>query len=100
MSPPPKLLSEVTFGSFLVYSPRPQSDRARRFKDFVIAVKQDKSVYWATPPFPAIDYAARRLREEIARSNLSSLFGPQVRRMLAPCTGKITLSGDECFRFP
>jgi len=56
------LLSEIRFGSFLVYAPRGTSEVSRRAKRFVRALKEERLV--GVPPQSPSDYAARRLGDE------------------------------------
>lgn len=67
-----KLLSEIRFGSFLVYAPRGTSDVSSRAKQFVRALKEERPIY--APPQSPSDYAARRLAEEHPAILLESLL--------------------------
>jgi phosphoribosylpyrophosphate synthetase len=66
------LLSEVRFGSFLVYAPRGTSEVSSRAKQFVRALKEERLIY--APPQSPSDYAARRLAEERPVILLESIF--------------------------
>lgn len=66
------MLSELPFGSFLVYAPRGTSDVARRAKQFVRALKEERLI--GMPPQSPSAYAARRVADELAASPLATLF--------------------------
>jgi hypothetical protein len=66
------LLSEVRFGSFLVYAPRGTSEVSRRAQQFVRALKEERPI-GVRPQSPS-DYAARRLADELSASPLRGLF--------------------------
>jgi len=66
------LLSELRFGSFLVYAPRGTSEVSRRAQQFVRALKEERPI--GAPRQSPSDYAARRLAEEIAASLLADFF--------------------------
>jgi hypothetical protein len=71
------LLSEIRYGSFLVYAPRGTSDVSRRAQQFVRALKEERPI--GAPPQSPSDYSARRLADErpasllvpVPRSSLS-----------------------------
>jgi hypothetical protein len=76
------LPSEVTYGSFLIYSPKgiaPTSVDSRRV---TYAIKQDGSS--STAGKPMIDYAAARLKALIGGSVLQGFLGPDVLLIPAP----------------
>jgi hypothetical protein len=66
------LLSEVRFGSFLVYAPRGTNEISRRAQQFVRALKEERPI--GAPPQSPSDYAARRLAEERPGSLFGDLF--------------------------
>jgi hypothetical protein len=66
------LLSEIRFGSFLVYAPRGTNDVSRRAQQFVRALKEERPV--GSPPQSPSDYAAHRLADELSDSLLDELF--------------------------
>jgi hypothetical protein len=66
------LLSELRFGSFLVYAPRGTSDVSRRAKQFVRALKEERLI--GMPPQSPSAYAALRLADELSVSILETLF--------------------------
>lgn len=66
------MLSELRFGSFLVYAPRGTNEVSRRAQQFVRALKEERLI--GAPPQPPSDYAARRLAEERPASLFDALF--------------------------
>lgn len=66
------MLSEVTFGSFLVYAPRGTSDVSKRARQFVRALKEERPI-GSSGELPS-EFAARRLAEEISRGVLAGFF--------------------------
>ncbi len=66
------MLSEIRFGSFLVYAPRGTSEVSRKAQQFVRALKEERPI--GTPRQSPSDYAAHRLTEEIAASLLRDFF--------------------------
>jgi hypothetical protein len=66
------LLSELRFGSFLVYAPRGTNDISRRAQQFVRALKEERLI--GVPPQSPSDYAARRLAEERPESLFDAIF--------------------------
>lgn len=66
------MLSEVRFGSFLVYAPRGTSAVSLRAQQFVRALKEERPI--GVPPQSPSDYAVRRLADELSTSLLRDLF--------------------------
>jgi phosphoribosylpyrophosphate synthetase len=66
------LLSEIRFGSFLVYAPRGTNEISRRAQQFVRALKEERLI--GVPPQSPSNYAARRLAEEHPASLFDLLF--------------------------
>jgi phosphoribosylpyrophosphate synthetase len=66
------LLSEIRFGSFLVYAPRGTNEISRRAQQFVRALKEERPI--GAPPQSPSEYAARRLSEEHPASLFDDLF--------------------------
>lgn len=66
------MLSEIRFGSFLVYAPRGTNEISRRAQQFVRALKEERLI--GAPPQSPSDYAARRLAEEHPASLFDELF--------------------------
>jgi len=66
------LLSDLRFGSFLVYAPRGTNDVSRRAQQFVRALKEERPI--GAPPQSPSYYAARRLAEEHPASLFDGLF--------------------------
>lgn len=66
------MLSEIRFGSFLVYAPRGTNEISRRAQQFVRALKEERLI--GVPPQSPSDYAARRLVEEHPASLFDELF--------------------------
>jgi len=73
---PPRLLSEVPFGAFLVYSPRGSSEVSRQSRIVRDRIKYDRP--------PGIAHAVERLTEEFQRTGLSEFLGPDVSLVPAP----------------
>lgn len=67
------MLSEVRFGSFLVYAPRGTDETSLKAIRFVRALKEERPI--GTPPRSPSEYAAGRLAEELATSLLAEIFG-------------------------
>src|SRR5258707_8811356 len=68
-----KLLSKLTFGSFLVYAPRGTSELSKKARQFVRALKEERLI--GVPPQSPSEYAARRLADERSHGILEELFG-------------------------
>jgi hypothetical protein len=66
------LLSEIRFGSFLVYAPRGTNEVSRRAQQFVRALKEERPI--GAPPQSPSDYAARRLADEHPAFIFDDLF--------------------------
>lgn len=66
------MLSEIRFGSFLVYAPRGTNEISRRAQQFVRALKEERLI--GAPPQSPSDYAARRLTEEHPAPLFDDLF--------------------------
>jgi hypothetical protein len=66
------LLSELRFGSFLVYAPRGMNETSRKAQQFVRALKEERPI--GVPRQSPSDYAARRLADELSASPLQDLF--------------------------
>ncbi len=66
------MLSEIRFGSFLVYAPRGTNEVSRRAQQFVRALKEERPI--GAPPQSPSDYAARRLADEHPSSLFDDLF--------------------------
>lgn len=67
-----KLLSSLTYGAFLVYTPKGTTPVSLKAKSVVRALKEDRPL--GTPPEPASQFVARRLSEELTNTPLSQLF--------------------------
>jgi predicted amidophosphoribosyltransferase len=75
--PPPSLLSEVRFGSFLAYSPRGTSDISLQSQRVTLSIiKQDRN--------PGIAYAVQRLVEERPNLPFADFFGETTLVVPAP----------------
>lgn len=66
------MLSEIRFGSFLVYAPRGTSEVSRRANRFVRALKEERLI--GAPPQSPSDFAARRFADEHPPSLMEGLF--------------------------
>ncbi len=73
----PSCLSELTFGSFLIYSPRGTSPESAKSRDITYAIKADTG--------GVIAFTADRLKQEIggAAAALLAVLGPDT--TLVPC---------------
>ena len=96
----PGLLSEIRYGSFLVYSPKGKnavSCFSQRIRD---ALKQDGTI--PSPPkgepVNFIDRAAERLEEELEGSELAEFFGADI--FLVPVPGCAPLVRDNALWVP
>ena len=81
--------SKIDFASFLQYAPRGASPVSQASKDVVLKLKQDGFIQLsqagATGPVRIIDYAARRVREELPQLPLPRrLLQPEVTLVPAP----------------
>lgn len=72
----PTSISELRFGSFLVYSPRGASDVSKRSRDICYRMKNDSGA--------AIAQLVERLQTEFPTTNLSELLGPGITLVPAP----------------
>ena len=70
------LLSEIEFGSYLVYSPRGKTEISSKSRRICLRIKQD------TPP--TIQRVAIKLKEGIADTTLIEIIGPEVVLVPAP----------------
>jgi hypothetical protein len=70
------LLSEVTFGAFLVYSPRGVSAASQRSRDVCYGIKQDRP--------QIIREAVRELHASFAETGLAEVFGHKATLVPAP----------------
>jgi adenine/guanine phosphoribosyltransferase-like PRPP-binding protein len=68
-----KLLSRITFGSFLVYAPRETSALSNRARQFVRALKEERFI--GAPPQSPSQFAARRLAERHPDRIMEEVFG-------------------------
>lgn len=66
------MLSDLRFGSFLVYAPRGTNEVSRRAQQFVRALKEERPI--GAPPQSPSYYATRRLVEEHPASLFDELF--------------------------
>jgi len=78
------LLSEIRFGSYLVYSPSGKSPRSVSAKNICYAVKQDLNLQVGNPPQTqkAIPFLTAHLRAHLAGSPLAGIF--ESRPLLVP----------------
>jgi hypothetical protein len=75
------LLSEVTFGSFLAYSPRGTSEISQRSQRICYGIKADRVV--GAPPVRLIEYAVERFKAAVRDADLRDLIARDV--ALMPC---------------
>jgi hypothetical protein len=66
------LLSELTFASFLVYSPRGTSALSQRSQQVVLTLKANRLL--SMPPEPAATYLARRMAELLPGGDVAELL--------------------------
>ena len=78
-------LSELTFGSFLVYPSRADTDETARFKQVVLDIKGDRFVHGKNMRWP--EYTARRIVEKIPGSALEGYFPPDTVLVPLPRSG-------------
>ena len=74
-----RLLSELAFGSFLVYSPRGTSETSRRSREYRDRFKAGDQAL--------VERAVARLSECFADSGLDAVLGPDVALVPAPRSG-------------
>jgi hypothetical protein len=84
---------ELPFGSFLNYSPRGQAETSARSKRIGLVIKVDG--LGPQPPEPMIEFAVRRLKEELSSSasGLKELFGADVVAVPVPARRLIPSDG-------
>lgn len=89
------LLSEINFGSYLVYSPSGTSPKSKSAKNVCYAVKQDLTMRVGNPPQPvkAIPFLARHLQSRLATTPLAELF--RARPVLVPAPRSSPLKPDS-----
>ena len=94
-SAPMPLLSEIAFGSYLVYSPSGKSAKSVSAKNVCYAVKQDLTLQVGKPPQPrkAILFLAEHLKLRLADSPLAELF--RHRPLLVPAPRSSPLKPDS-----
>ncbi len=78
-------LSELTFGSFLVYPSKADTEKAAGFKDAVLSIKGDRFLHKENMRWPA--YAAKRLVDELPGSALEGFFSPDAVLVPLPRSG-------------
>lgn len=66
-------LSELTFGSYLVYPSRADTDETARYKEAILSIKTDRFVHGQNMRWP--EYTARRLHEKSPGTALEGFFG-------------------------
>jgi hypothetical protein len=84
------LLSELRFGSFLVYSPHGTSPVSVRSRDYCYAVKAGQS--------EALSRIIARLTTDFPLSGLSAVLGPDVTLVPAPRSGVLVAGGGTTAR--
>lgn len=77
------LLSELEVGSYLCYSPRGESDLAKRSQVWMRRLKNEQP--YGDPPRPTSVYVAQRLAAEVEKTPLAGLLGERV--VLVPVPG-------------
>ncbi len=89
------LLSEITFGSYLIYSPSGKSARSVSAKNVCYAVKQDLTLQVGNPAqsVKAIPFLAQHLKHRIDSTPLAALFGN--RPVLVPAPRSSLLKPDS-----
>lgn len=70
------LLSELPFGAFLSYTPRPQTPERTESKNWMYALKTDSIAPSSNPPELAIVHLVNKLKEWIPKSPLKGFFSP------------------------
>jgi len=71
------LLSELTFGSFLTYTPRPETSEQKNSKDWMYALKLDRTVP-ITPSQLTTHYLSSVLARDINESPIKDILGSSV----------------------
>ena len=85
------LLSELTFGSFLSYSPRGQDEGARRSQLWVRKLKDELHV--GDPPVPMSEYVAMRLQQRLSESDLAKILTPTAVLVPVPSSALLQKAG-------
>jgi hypothetical protein len=71
------LVSSLTFGSFLAYTPRPETVQQKSSKNWMYSLKSDQIAPGSVPPQPTTIYLTERLAERIESTPLLHLFRPE-----------------------
>jgi hypothetical protein len=88
------LPSEISFTSFLQYSPRPQTQLSRQSKELALAIKNDSVCLTKAGQQRAIPYSALRLREEIPKHPvLQNCFSGDLILLPAPRSAPLVQGG-------
>ena len=78
------LLSRLEFGSYFSYTPRGESDIAKRSKNTMILLKSEQTI--GNPPRFMSQFVAERMRESINQKPFRNFFNPNVSLVPVPKT--------------
>ncbi len=81
------LLSELTIGSFLSYTPRGEDEGARKSQLWVRRLKDERSV--GNPPIPMSEYVARRLAARLPETSLGDILSSNALLVPVPASNLI-----------
>jgi hypothetical protein len=87
------LLSEIEFGSYLIYSPQGTSDVSKRSKNVCITVKEDKFLFIKGKPVRAIPFLIENFARKIADSDLKSFISEETTLVPAPRSSPVKTGG-------
>ena len=76
------LLSKLEFGSYLTYTPRPNSDLSNKAKNIMIYLKSEGNI--GTPPKFMSEFVADRLKESIDQMPFKRFFNENVSLVPVP----------------
>ena len=76
------ILSKLEFGSYLTYTPRPNSELAKRSKNIMIYLKSEGNI--GTPPKFMSEFIADRLKESIDQMPFKHFFNENVSLVPVP----------------
>jgi len=85
------LLSELKFGSYLTYTPRPNSDEGKYAKNYVNSIKMEIGIP-TDPPLFMSDRVAKNIKAGIDETPLKDFFGRDVALVPVPKSSLMQLN--------
>ena len=76
------LIEEISFGSYLTYTPRPESETAKESKNIMLILKRDAKI--GTPPKLMSEVIAEKIKKNIEKLPFKNFFGPDVSLVPVP----------------